>query len=506
MFAVPWVLTVCINLVLTFCIFEYPNVTFFFWLLYRLIYIMPEEHFSFFSLRSRNATCRSGGPAIAWAGKMSLFGRPNAEQLLERHAGRSPLQCSPSADPTPVQAAPARQQSSSTEGASGVPPLTRKEQESIAEIRDSPKLLMRHLMALRNILQDRDLTPDGREAGDNRTTVADLRHEMENPQRSSANQSASGGGVSPTEMDGLYAALEVSRKKQEEAERKVSVLEAEKREIARSKEQLLMEKDAEAKELRQKRMLQVVNRLMGKSAKWAFDQWYDAVGVDGDEGLLETAKGRIAELEGVIVELKRSPQRQSALSPAGSSASAEMFKMYEEQLKVANKKIQDLEDASMKAKLSSGDRSADAGQMDGLYAALEASRKKQEEAERKVSVLEAEKREIARSKEQLLMEKEAEAKELRQKRMLQVVNRLMGKSAKWAFDQWYDAVNEVESVAAAEHGKEKTLESESLEDLYKALEMARKQQEDEFLRMADLEVRLKRVETGKSITRDECQI
>ena len=90
--------------------------------------------------------------------------------------------------------------------------------------------------------------------------------------------------------------------------------------------------------------------------------------------------------------------------------------------------------------------------------------------------------------------------------MLQVVGRLMGKSVKWAFDQWCEAVNEVEGVTAVEYGKEISLESEPLEDLYEALEKARKQQEDEVLRMADLEAKLKRVETRKSITWDECQI
>ena len=410
---------------------------------------------------------------------MSLFGRPTAEQLLgpttlpattPPEARKHPPYPDPTLSVEPQSRRHTRTDDDERLPGSAIQPLTGSEREVVAEIRDSPELSMQHLMALRSILSSRGVAEDGgRPLDQNRPGESE---------------------ISSSQFEGIYAALEAARKKQQEAESRASALEVEKREIARAKEQLVLQNEAEARELRDRRMMQVVGRIMGKSVHWAFERWCDAMeaGVrgEGHEEQLQVAKLRIAELEVVVQQIKQSPARSPG-PPTHVSASAEMFVMYEEKLRTANGRIKELEGEMLNR--SSTDSSTNVLQLEGIYAALEAARKKQQEAESRASALEVEKREIARAKEQLVLQNEAEARELRDRRMMQVVGRIMGKSVHWAFERWCDAMglDDLPVIAVAMDGRERLLESEPPGAVCEALAKTRDLQEKELLRISDLE-------------------
>jgi hypothetical protein len=74
--------------------------------------------------------------------------------------------------------------------------------------------------------------------------------------------------------DKLTSALEVAHRKQKEAEARAEGLEASKRELTREKAVLVARQEVDAREVRERRMRYVVNRMMGKSLDWAFDRSY----------------------------------------------------------------------------------------------------------------------------------------------------------------------------------------------------------------------------------------
>ena len=162
---------------------------------------------------------------------------------------------------------------------------------------------------------------------------------------------------------------------------------------------------------------------------------------------LKKANRKIAELEQIRttssteLETERTPTTLGLIKMHEEQHA--LLLIYEQQLKVAHARVDEVEGELVKLKLSStsnlGSASDSTSNLDGLYAALETSRQKQREAEERAQILAEEKRSLTLAKQQLIMTQEIEAKELREKRMRQVGSRLMGKNVQWAFDRWCEA-------------------------------------------------------------------
>ena len=173
-----------------------------------------------------------------------------------------------------------------------------------------------------------------------------------------------------------------------------------------------------------------------------------------DEQLKE-ANRKISELEKTQAQVK---------DPDGENAPTNLalIQMHEEQhallvehdkqLKASNTRVEELESELVKLKLSGASASvSDSSHLDGLYTALESSRQKQREAEERAQVLEAERRSLLLANQKLIASQEIEAQEQREKRMRQVVARLMGKNVQWAFEQWCDAMDAHQEQALSQN-------------------------------------------------------
>jgi len=132
------------------------------------------------------------------------------------------------------------------------------------------------------------------------------------------------------------------------------------------------------------------------------------------------------------------------------------------------------------ARLHAGD---DAARFDGLYAALETARKKQQAAEARAEALEEDKRRLEREKNALVASQEVKEREQRERRMQRVVYRLMNRGIEKSFNKWCDVV---EARAGVDQAK--------LDGLYAALETSREKQLAAEARAGALEEDKRRLE------------
>ena len=123
-----------------------------------------------------------------------------------------------------------------------------------------------------------------------------------------------------TQVDGLHQALETARSKMLEAQAKSDVLQRRVEELEKGVQEQNALHEIRTKELREKRMRQVVGRIVGKTASDAFEAWIAAVYAgDGggearpDDGKLEQATLRIKALESENASLR-------STRPGGKSA------------------------------------------------------------------------------------------------------------------------------------------------------------------------------------------
>ena len=136
------------------------------------------------------------------------------------------------------------------------------------------------------------------------------------------------GVVMDAQVDGLHQALETARSKMLEAQAKSDVLQRRVDELEKGVQEQNELQEIQAKEQRDKRMRQVVRRIMGKTVSDAFQAWIAAVQAgDGggeawpDDGKLEQATLRIKELESENASLR-------SMGPGGKSAGGGQDRLY----------------------------------------------------------------------------------------------------------------------------------------------------------------------------------
>ena len=211
-----------------------------------------------------------------------------------------------------------------------------------------------------------------------------------------------GGAADAAQLDALYAALETSQSKMLAAQAKSDALQRKVQEMEKATEEQNAVLEIEAKERREKRMRQVVGRLMGRVEANAFEAWAAAVRAGGDGGeadggeALMRANRKIADLERSISQMMRSSDRDHQ-----GTASIPMAR----------------------------DSAIDQQALDALYAEQRAVRERRDTAMQQIRTMEHQPKKIIR-------DSQANAIELRNQRMHFIHGRLANKDLALSFQMW----------------------------------------------------------------------